>query len=82
MSVRLGAFQFMYSTREQKIRDTMQHLIHKYGIVKARMMVNEEYLKTYHQCGGGSEQCIWWNDVRWHLKSHVHSLNYGFEKGL
>lgn len=82
MPLHFGPFQFVYTVREQKLRDTMKHLIHKFGMHKARLLVTDEYIKTADQLGADSPQAIWWNDIRWHLKSFVHSLNYGFEKGL
>jgi hypothetical protein len=78
---RLGPFSYVYTPREQKIRDTIQHLVGKHGIVKARMLANEEYIKAANQ-DPTSAAAVWWNDVRWHIKQMIHSLNWGQEKGL
>ena len=49
MTWRFGPFHFVYTSREQKIRDTIKHMVAKYGIVRARMMVNAEYQAAIDQ---------------------------------
>ena len=78
--IRLGPFQIVYTSREQKIRDTIQHMVAKHGIIKARMMAAEEYNK--HWMNPTSEPAIYWNDVRWAIKQLTHSLAWGQSKGL
>lgn len=82
MSYRLGPFQFVYSEREQKIRDTIQHLIQKYGFAGARFRVIQEYLNSSGLLGPDSEQAIWWNDVRWYILNITSHLDWGRERGL
>ena len=82
MSTRLGPFRYMYSERERKMRDTIQHLIKKYGLAGARFRVIQEYLNASGLLGADSPQAIWWNDVRWHLQDLTSRLNWGQEHGL
>ena len=82
MSTRLGPFQFVYTEREQKMRDTIQHLIAKHGLAGARFRVIQEYLNACGLNGDDSPQAIWWNDVRWHILDITSRLNWGREKGL
>jgi hypothetical protein len=77
----MGPFQYVYSQREQKIRDTIKHLVEKHGIVKARIVVNQEYLAVAN-VNPASESAIYWNDVRWHIKQMIHALDWGQGVGL
>jgi len=78
---RLGPFQIIYTPREQKIRDTIKHMVAKHGIIKARILVVEEYTRAAN-VDPTSGPAIYWNDVRWAIKQLVHSLNWGREVGL
>jgi len=81
MPTRLGPFQFVYSSREQKIRDTVKHMVAKHGLVRAHIIIGEEYRRASSEFPW-SESAIYWNDVRWAIKQLVHSLNWGREVGL
>ena len=78
--IRLGPFQIVYTSREQKVRDTIAHLVHKHGLLKARLLVNEEYNR--HWMNPTSEPAIYWNDVRWEIKHLTHLSGWAAEKGL
>jgi hypothetical protein len=81
MSQRLSPFHFLYTAREQKMRDTIQHLIKRYGLAGARSRVSKAYHDTA-SLNPASPQAIWWNDVRWHIHEITSRLNWGHERGL
>jgi len=81
MPTRLGPFQFVYTEREQKMRDTIAHLINRHGLARARIIVNNEYHRAA-LLKADSEPAIWWNDVRWHIHDITSNLRWGQERGL
>lgn len=82
MSIRLGPFRFVYSEREQKLRDTLAHLIEKHGIYKARLIISVEAADSCLQTGIDSEQTRWWRDLRWNIKELGHRLAWGQSVGI
>lgn len=77
--IRLGPFRFVYTQREQKLRDTLQHLINRWGLTKARMVIADEIRKLSLE---QEEQLAWWTDLYWMAKQAQHALAYGYEKGI
>lgn len=82
MSTRLGPFQFVYAQREQKMRDTIAHLVKKHGLIKARAVVGEEARRCAWRYDLQDPRTQWWADMMWTLKRLAHALNYGAKVGL
>ena len=82
MSIHFGPFQVVYTSREQKMRDTIRHMIKRHGLAGARFRVIQEYLNACGNLGDDSVQAIWWNDMKWHIHQITSDLRWGQERGL
>jgi hypothetical protein len=79
---RLGPFQYIYTARERKQRDVLEHLIAKYGVIRTRAIVSTEAHAAAWAYDLPSEQHQYWYELKVLLEAMENYLSWGKERGL